>query len=612
MKDKGQCSNCISAFGFTLKILFVNVLPSIMDLSTDILNGLTMTGALKDFYSNWCSDETDIWEFFSDLCEKTDEGDSIAMPRKVAGSISLSMVFWPGIVMAIKMLVIHIKGKDYRKIPYILCYVPFPLYIIFVEVKTIFHPNTRSYRKQLIQILSMEAFYESFPQLVLQTLTIIYGYPVNLIQLLSILFSFLVLTKTILMIDNQDEVTSELGDQKSSERENDGFVTSVKNAIMYNFWLFPLYISSAIYKVSVFSLTIAFFRVWSLLTMSLLILQLIILAKIIGFKDVDSWLYPVFNNFFLINIGGANMPDTVEEVNNGKGTIKELIKETLNDKDVDAFEDANMEMKLKDRMQKSYKFAKRSLVLSFVHHTLVLSAIAALVVWYGQSNTWLFQKDEQTNTNSSENFFYSELVSTQEHWQQMRAELYPYKNLGDERCDFRPLKNLTIEIENFHTVNSKIKGINQETNSRIRFDLDINFGDIDEIEENLNNTLPQYNKLVKNCKILEHQIKLYDFFLIIGGVTLVGFFNLLLSIYSARDVKIKQHLDHTSINAKSDKRIQTTEEDLNTTKEAKMKAFENAFGLDDISVTKQKRNSVGSMPYDLTVSKDSITIDIAE
>jgi len=346
--------------------------------------------------------------------------------------------------------------------------------------------------------------------------------------------------------------------------------------------------------------------------MSLLILQLIILAKIIGFKDVDSWLYPVFNNFFLINIGGANMPDTVEEVNNGKGTIKELIKETLNDKDVDAFEDANIEMKLKDRMQKSYKFAKRSLVLSFVHHTLVLSSIAALVVWYGQSNTWLFQEDEQTDTNSSENFFYRELVSTQEHWQQMRAELYPYKNLGDERCDFRPLKYLTNEIRNFHTVNSKIKGINQETNSRIRFDVDINFGDIDDIEENLNNTLPQYNKLVENCKILEHQIKLYDFFLIIGGVTLVGFFNLLLSIYSARDVKIKQHLDHTSINAKSDKRIQTIEEDLNTIKEAKMKAFENAFGLDDISVTKKKRNSVGSMPYDLTVSNNSITIDITE
>ena len=173
-------------------------------------------------------------------------------------------------------------------------------------------------------------------------------------------------------------------------------------------------------------------------------------------------------------------------------------------------------------------------------------------------------------------------------------------------------RNLTIEIENFHTVNSKIKGINQETNSRIRFDLDINLGDIDDIEENLNNTLPQYNTLVQNCKILEHQIKLYDFFLIIGGVTLIGFFNLLLSIYSARDVKIKQHLDHTSINAKSDKRIQTTEEDLNTIKEAKMKAFENAFGLDDISVTKKKTNSVGSMPYDLTVSKDSITIDITE
>merc|ERR1711894_655394 len=139
--------------------------------------------------------------------------------------------------MALQTVALHIKTKEYNKIPHALVYLPFPAYIIYVEAKAFFHPNTRSYRQQLIQILSMEAFYESFPQLVLQTITIIYGYPTNMIQLLSMLFSFLVLTKTILMIDNQDEVTS---GTLEGENAASNFFASVRNAIQYNFWLFPL------------------------------------------------------------------------------------------------------------------------------------------------------------------------------------------------------------------------------------------------------------------------------------------------------------------------------------------------------------------------------------
>ena len=74
--------------------------------------------------------------------------------------------------MAVQNVAFHIKTKEYKKIQNALVYLPFPAYIIYVEAKAFFHPNTRSYRQNLVKTLSMEAFYESFPQLVLQTITI--------------------------------------------------------------------------------------------------------------------------------------------------------------------------------------------------------------------------------------------------------------------------------------------------------------------------------------------------------------------------------------------------------------------------------------------------------
>ena len=439
--------------------------------------------------------------------------------------------------MAIKMLAFHVKNKEYKKMPYVIMYLPFPVYIIYVEVKAFFHPNTRSYRQQLIQILSMEAFYESFPQLVLQTITIIYGYPTNMIQLLSILFSFLVLTKTILMIDNQDEVTS-----GTLERENSAsdFFASVKNAIQYNFWLFPLYISSVIYKVAAFSLTVAFFRVWSLLAMAILIIEMIVLAKLTGFKDTHSWVYPVFTNFFLINIGGANIPNEEQQ------------RET--NEDVKKFNDSEIEEEKDETLKKSYKFAKRSVVLSFIHHTLILTAIVVLVLWYGESdsktfndkpkddsNAINFEKDKpKDDSTTSESFLSTEVFKTQKHWQEMRPEMYPYIDQDDEICNL-----------NF-TLRAKLVG-----------------------------QVPSYNTILNECRQFQRQVKIYDFLLIIGGVTLVGLFNLVLSIYSARDVKIRQSFDNIPFVMTKNKEAQT-EDAFCPYKEAKIKhLFDNVFSVED-------------------------------
>ena len=525
----------LSSIYFMSKILFINVLPSLLDLCTDILNGLSMIGLVF----NWCDEEGKTLEWFSDICEKGEAEKRAfnALPRKICGAISLSMIFWPGVVMAIQNIALHIKTKEYNKIPYSLIYLFFPAYIIYVEAKAFFHPNTRSYRQNLVKTLSMEAFYESFPQLVLQTITIIYGYPTNPIQVLSISFSFLVLTKTMLMIDNQDEVTSEM--QSKSMSENRAVLGSLKSAIKYNFWLFPLYISSVIYKVGVFSLTVAFFRIWSLLTMSLLIMQMIVLAKIVGFKDAHAWVYPVFNNFFLINIGGTNIPDTIKE--------EESVA------DVRPFDELEFRRETERTIKKSYKFAKRSIVLSFIHHTAMLITIVFLVLWFGNGDKMDMNEYQQQNSTYVENFFLREVFKTKVYWQEMRSELYPYKIQESNICN---PKN-TLDPSSFIP----------------------------------NGNLTLYSTALDACKYLETQLHLYDFLLIIGGVTLVGLFNLVLSIYSARDVKIRKTLDNISLQPATDDKESQTDHSHFWNKDEKTMAFDIAFKN---SIT--KRNSIAHIP----------------
>ena len=544
ISDRNCRVKYLSAFWFMSKVLFINVLPSLLDLTTDILNALAMIGVLNFFHL--CDKEDGVLQIVSGVCEKTKEEKNFnAMPRKIAGAISLSMIFWPGIVMAVKMIALQIKNKDYKKIPHAIRYLPFPIYIIFVEARAFFHPNTRSYRQQLIQTLSMEAFYESFPQLVLQTITIIYGYPTNMIQLLSILFSFLVLTKTILLIDNQDEITKEITDGETDGDGWHGRLASLKITVQYNFWLFPLYISSVVYKVAVFSLTFAFFRIWSLLTMALLIIQMILLAKFIGFEDVYSWVYPVFNNFFLINIGGANMP-------NPSGS-------TAEDEEIRPFDEHSVEGEKEKTIERSYKFAKRSIIISFFHHTLILIIIAFLVLRYGEADGLISTEDQKTNSTSTDNFFSNEVLKTRKYWQEMRHELYPYNKKDDDIC-------IAVQTEEF--------GMELEANK----------------------SMEAYTKLLDNCQLLERKIKIYHFLLIVVGVTVVGLFNLVLSIYSARDVNVRKTLENVSDESKTDKEIQTETNPSSTNREAKVKAFDNAFLVKDNKNPLKKRNSVCSFP----------------
>lgn len=486
--------NVVTNFAEMVRILFVSVLPSLMDLSSDILNALDMIWVGKKLKNVGkitgikCPGDGTFFDFekFLNMCKDKENRsgfDSSALGIETCGYISIGIVFLPGIVKALKMLASRIEKGEYLRIPMVIFYLPFPIYIMYIQIRALMFPKDPTSQQKLIKTLGMEAFYESFPQLVLQFTAIIYAYPQSNLQLLSISFSTFMLAKTVILLDSAQPVVDEKSENNSakdtsknrkdqSKRKHGLCLTALITlwkGIKYTFWVLPLYLTSVLFKVAAFSLTFAYLRLWAFASMVLLLLELIILAKYTGFKDVSSWAYPVCSNFFIVNIGAAHIEIKKK---------RKISKKTLQEK----------EENLKGTLQNMYTFAKRAVTVSFLHHSLVLAFIALLMVRLGNKTIedLTVKKCESGEFPCSlDNFFGRSLNSTKAHWEKMAGSLYPYckRHVHDKDC---------------------------------------------------------------NDEGIQFKVEQYQFLMIISGVILTGLFNLILSIYSARDIKAKHDLEDKS------------------------------------------------------------------
>ena len=506
-------------FAAMLKILFVSVLPSLLDQSSDLLNALDMVWVgekwrnVEKSTGTPCPKELKL-ETFLNMCNDVKDRpgfSSSAFGTTMCGYISLCIVFVPGIVKAMKTLATHLEKREFRKLPEALIYLPFPIYILYVQIKALILPRDETSQQRLIRALSMEAFYESFPQLTLQIITIIYSYPRSNLQLISILFSTFMLAKTVIMLDKAEPTVVENKPENDSVNNNPNIVEDkltckelcakvfmeLWKGIKYMFWILPLYMTSVIYKVAAFSLTFAYLRSWAFATMGLLIIELAILAKNTGFKDLSSWAYPVFSNFFIVNIGGAHIQIRQKQMMNEKFNVKWNSKMT---KEQNAKNAQNM-----------YKFAKRSVIFSFIHHTLVIALIAFLVLRFGNAEKQDLTANEECNTTycATLNVFGTELYNVKSHWKHMLDTLYPYCKHGN--CD----------------------------------------------------------KLDDKLAMIKSK---YEFMIGMSSVVLIGLINLILSIYSARDIKAKQDLENNS--PKSGEESQRDRELVNGTQSGYVLCFD--------------------------------------
>ena len=516
--------SCVFGSAVAIRLLILSILPSLLDLSTDILNALDMILSslgycfdcndpfLKSLI-NMCKDNS--------TCPISNIGSS-ALSKPTMGYISIVIIFFPGMVKAFYHVMVCLQKDEYKKVPKALCYLPFPLYLLFKQMKAILNPLDPVAEQDLIRVLSMEAFYESFPQLVLQMISIIYSYNLTYVQALSIAFSLLMLAKTVILLDsaepirvvrtnveessrpandvhdieNSNENTMENVNQKEQDvgkNKVSGYCTTALSALLstlkYMVWVLPLYLTSIIFKIAAFSITIAYLRIFACVTMGLLIIELFVLAKYTGFKKFADQIYPVLSNFFIVNIGGAHIRQ----------------KQVMNKEELEQYS---------TQFDNMYKFAKRSVTLSYLHHTMVLVLIAILVVNVGKMdenrkpdvNETIFSQEFHCNETLScvEKAIQSTIADLKVHWNEMHEWLYPYckyKNCGQNGL-ITEIMRLTME---------------------------------DKMEEK------KWKNPNGEWKIIaiEEYSKIYPFMIIIASVILVGLLNLMLSIYSARDIKAR-------------------------------------------------------------------------
>ena len=97
-----------------------------------------------------------------------------------------------------------------------LSYVLFPVAIIIFQFYTIFTLKSGKHQPYIAIGIALEAFFESFFQLVLQIYTILYGYTITGKQIVAMCFSFFILSKASVdldmeMFDRSVNITKTIG-----------------------------------------------------------------------------------------------------------------------------------------------------------------------------------------------------------------------------------------------------------------------------------------------------------------------------------------------------------------------------------------------------------------
>ena len=129
--------SCVFGSAVAIRLLILSILPSLLDLSTDILNALDMilssqgicfdckSAFLKSFI-NICQDNATC------IMRQKDIGSS-ALSKPTMGIISIIIIFLPGMVKAFKHVMTCLQKEEYKKVPKALCYLPFPFYALVIQ-----------------------------------------------------------------------------------------------------------------------------------------------------------------------------------------------------------------------------------------------------------------------------------------------------------------------------------------------------------------------------------------------------------------------------------------------------------------------------------------------
>ena len=178
------------------KSLFT-ALTSLFDVGSDLINSFDFLGynASTDLSNKIYDTITSIARNDTPSCVEdgfqSNGNDNVEYNvHETWGYVGIGIIFLPGIIFLHALY--YVRKQKSLFIAGILLVPIYPVFMLLVQLLGIFTSCSSSNMSKKVQVfialaVGLEAFFESFCQIVLQIFTIIYGYPVTTVQIITIL-----------------------------------------------------------------------------------------------------------------------------------------------------------------------------------------------------------------------------------------------------------------------------------------------------------------------------------------------------------------------------------------------------------------------------------------
>ena len=284
MGSCGQLFTGFSTFG-----------SSSFDIGSDLINSL-------DFLGYNVSDTITDTVFGSNTTANIDKYEE----HKIWGTLGIFLIFLPGIIAPLPIVLALIANGEWKiAMMFFVGGLFYPITLILLAFGSLFTPchQQKDLLKFALVMVGAEAFFESFPQILLQGYTILYGYEVTTLQKVTIVASFVLLARTAIVFD-----------LLMAEEE-----LSFKDSMIYTLKVLPTHVSAISFRALSFSLTIAFLRGWCCIPIFVLYLELMLITynQYENEKRSDFfmslWTMP-FSNLAVLNSHSFSETSTAKEV----------------------------------------------------------------------------------------------------------------------------------------------------------------------------------------------------------------------------------------------------------------------------------------------------------
>ena len=289
---------------------------SLFDVVSDVINSLNFLGYYNDIRNSSVLTLNGSIDTNHSLLDHnasylsnisiSNEAAEINDVHQIWGTLSMLLIFLPGIIAgsffvalytmyAIFGCITERNCSDFKwAIVNMLISMFFPFLFLITQVVVILCVSCKiKINKQftflLVAITNLEASVESVGQLCLQLFTLLYGYPSDVIQKITIASSFIQIARCAILNDMDAKLTI--------ERAKLSFIDSIKETLQR----LPTYVTTIVFRVSSLVLCMAYLRVYSIVPMVFLILETIILSWI-RFKSNSNidLIWKIGSGFYLL------------------------------------------------------------------------------------------------------------------------------------------------------------------------------------------------------------------------------------------------------------------------------------------------------------------------